>query len=206
MKKIGVVLSLLVAMSASAFALNMEAPSNKDCASQRAEFEKYAINQRTDFVVQNILLNMADPMLQMSDEEAQPLAVCYATYKIRGTSFTNFVRNNAGIFPGDITGKEKAELLAFADRVEFLSEKADLDRVLALNNDSFTVQHILSNMADPMEKMTDEQARPKAKAYAALKVHGMSLVEFVRRHANDYTMNVENDMDNFANRVERLSK
>ncbi|MBQ8032561.1 MAG: hypothetical protein IJ266_01185 [Elusimicrobiaceae bacterium] len=205
MKKVLVMLGVML-FSASAFAMNQEAMNGKTCEEEKAAFEKYATNQRTDFVVQNILINMADPMIHMTDEQAQPLATCYATYKVKGRDFTAFVRDNAGIFPGDIKGKEKAELLAFADRVDFLSEKAELDRVVAQGNESFIVQHILGNMIDPMEKMTDAQAAPKAKVYAALKVKGMALTEFVRAHSNDYTMDVEIEMESFANRVERLAK
>ncbi len=205
MKKVLLMLGVML-FSASAFAMNQEALDGETCAEQKAAFERYAVGKRTDSVVQNILINMADPMIKMDDEQAQPLAACYATYKVKGKNFTTFVRDNAGIFPGDITGKEKAELLAFADRVEFLSEKAELDRVVAQGDESFIVQHILDNMVGPMEKMTDAQAAPKARAYAALKINGISLPEYVRAHSNDYNMDVEIDMENFADRVEGLAK
>lgn len=201
MKKVLLMLGVML-FSASAFAMNQEAMDGKTCAEKKAAFEKYAAEQRSDFVAQNILINMADPMLKMDDEQAQPLAACYATYKVKGQNFTTFVRNNANIG----LQKEEDELLAFADRVEFLSEKAELDRVVAQGNESFIVQHILGNMMDPMKKMTDAQAAPKAKAYAALKVNGLPLTEFVRAHSNDYNMYVEIEMENFADRVERLAK
>ncbi len=205
MKKVLLMLGVML-FSASAFAMNQEAMDTEKCAEQRTAFEKYAVGQRTDFVVQNILINMADPMINMEDEQAQPLAACYATYKVKGRNFTTFVRDNADIFSGDIYGKIKAELLAFADRVEFLSEKAELDRVVAQGQDSYVVQHILSNMIDPMKQMTDVQAAPKARAYVALKINGISLPEYVRAHSNDYTKNVEIEMEKFADRVERLAK
>ena len=206
MKKVTALLGVVL-FSASAFALNAEAVAgNKTCDAQKAAFEKYAAEQKVSFIEQSILINMADPMEQMSDEQAQPLAACYATFFVKGTPFVNFVRANAGIFPGDISGKEEAELRAFADRVERLSEKAEFERVVAMNNDSFVIQHILSNMADPMKKMNDEQARTKAKAYAQYTVRGQSLVDFVLDHKTDFTMDVEIDLEHFVDRVVTLSK
>lgn len=205
MKKVLLMLGVML-FSASAFAMNQEAMEGKTCAEQKAAFEKYAAGQRTDFVVQNILINMADPMIKMDDEQAQPLAACYATYRVKGRNFTTFVRDNAGIFPGDITGKEKAELLAFADRVEFLSEKAELDRVVRVGNETNIMDYIWEKMISPLKEMSDAQAAPKARAYAALKVNGLPLTEFVRAHSNDYDMYVEIELENFADRVERLAK
>lgn len=206
MKKVIALLGVVM-FSASAFALNAQAPAgNKTCDAQKAAFEKYAAEQKTSFVEQYILINLSDPMEQMTDEQAQPLAACYATFRVKGAAFLKFVRDNAEIFPGDIQKREANKLYAFADRVERLSEKAEFDRVVAMGNDSFVIQHILSNMADPMKNMNDEQARAKAQAYASYAVRGQSLVDFVIDHKNDYTMDVEIDLENFADRVERLSK
>ena len=206
MKKVLVLLGVML-FSASAFALNAEVTMDKNCASQKAEFEQYVASQKnTSFIVQNILINLSDPMETMSDDEAMPKALCYATYQVKGRPLVAFVRANAEIFPGDISKKEAKKLYNFADRVEILNEKAEFDRVVAMGKDSYVVQHILGNMADPMKQMSDEQARPKAKAYAAFKVNGKSFVEFVRDHSNDYTMDVEIDMEVFADRVERLAK
>ncbi len=205
MKKVLAVLGVVM-FSASAFALNAEAPSGKDCAGQKAAFEKYAADQRNDFVAQHIIINMADPMEQMTDEQAMPVAACYATFKVKGTAFTDFVRAHAGIFPGDITGKEKAEMNAFAARVDRLSAQAKLNKVAAQNNVSHTVEFILINFADPLANMSDIQAAPLAKAYKGVKVNGRPMLEFVRVHASEFPGTVGPELDAFVERVEKLAK
>lgn len=205
MKKVLALLGVVM-FSASAFALNTEAPAVKDCAGQKAAFEKYAVDQRNDFVAQHILINMADPMENMTDEQALPIAACYATFKVKGTPFTNFVRAHAGVFPGDITGKEKAEMNAFADRVERLSAQAKVNKMAQAGNVSHTIEYILINFADPMAKMSDVEAAPLAKAYAGVKVNGQPMLEFVRVHASEFPGTVGPELDAFVERVNKLDK
>ena len=205
MKKVLVMLGVML-FSASAFALNVEAPADKDCAKQKAEFEASAAGQRVDFVVQHILINMADPLENMTDEQAQPLAVCYATFRVKGEALSSFVRDNAGIFPGDVSGKEKAKLLAFAGRVDRLSVQDGLDKAAAQGNTSHIMQYVLSNLADPMAKMTDAQAAPLAKAYKGVKVNGQPMAEFVRVHASELPGTVVTELDTFVERVNKLAQ
>ncbi len=201
MKKLMMLLGVVL-FSASAFALNAQAPADEKCPG-KAQFEQYAARQNNRyFIAQYILINLADPLAEMTDEQATPLAVCYASYQVKEKSLVAFVRFQKDEF----RPKEAGELAAFADRVEILNEKAEFDRVVAQENDSYLVQHILGNMIDPMAKMSDKQAAPKAKAYATWKVNGISLPEYVRAHSNDYTMDVEIVMEGFADRVERLAK
>ncbi len=201
MKKIMMLLGVVL-FSASAFALNAQAPADEKCPG-KANFEQYAARQSNNyFIAQYILINLADPMAEMTDTQAAPLAACYALYQVKGKSLVSFVRAHKEEF----RPKEEGELAAFADRVEILNEKAEFDRVAAQKNESYMVQHILGNMIDPMAKMSDEQATPRAKAYATWKVNGLPLVEYVRAHSNDYTMDVEIDMEKFADRVEELAK
>lgn len=217
MKKVLMMLGVML-FTTAVFAQNAAALSDEECQHQKDQFEQMVEESNNEsFLVQNILINWADPMASMADAQAQPLAVCYAKFKVKGVALTQYVRAHADIFrPANENlyeekvkatyDKLQRELLQFADRVDLLSEQAELDRVIAQGSDSFVLQHILSNMADPMKKMSDEQARPKAKTYAALKVKSMPLVEFVRFHSGDYTMDAEIYMEHFADRVERLSK
>ncbi len=225
MKKVLLMLGVML-FSASAFAMNQEAMDDKTCAEQRASFEEIVNSLNQDsFIAQYIVTNLADTFRELPDEQAMPLAQCYDTYRVKGEAMTQFVRTHSDIFrqkalesnKGDeakqaviseakVYDELQTEMLDFAHRVEFLSEQAKLDHIVALGQESYVVQYILSNMVDPMKKMTDQQAAPKAKAYAALKVNGLALTEFVRAHSNDYSMYVEIEMENFADRVEKLAK
>ena len=205
MKKVLLMLGVML-FSASAFAMNQEAMDDKTCAEKKAAFEENVAGQRTDFVVQYILINMADPMKNMTDEQAQPLAVCYATYEVKGEKFTKFVRDNANIFPGDITRKEEAKLLDFAERVELLSEKEEFARVVRVGNETNIMEYIWEKMISPLKEMSDAQAAPKAKVYATLKVNGLPLTDYVRAHSRSYDMYAETVVEAFVDRVEKLSK
>lgn len=219
MKKIGVVLSLLVALSASAFALNAGAMAGEDCNEKRAAFEQQVNSVDKDsFIVQYILINLADTMEGQKDEQAAPLAQCYNTYRVKGTPMVDFVRANADIFRQKAREEEKAapafdklqkQLLGFANRVERLAEQATLNEIAAHDNDDWLVQHVLGNLADPMRNMSDEQAAPKAVVYKQLTVRHQPLVSFARQQANRFAQfanNVAEDLTTFANRVETLAK
>ncbi len=206
MKKVIALLGVVL-FSASAFALNAVAPADQACEGKKAAFEKKVASQDNDvFIVENILINMADPMAKQSDEQALEQAVCYGTFQVKGQSLVAFVRANAEIFPGDISGIEAARLRAFADRVERLGVQAQLNEVAAQGNLSYTIQYILSNFADPMAKMSDEEAKPLAKIYQGCKVNGQPMVEFTRVHASEFGENVSQDLDAFVERVEKLAK
>ncbi len=217
MKKLLLMLGVMV-FSASAFALNAQAPAN-DCSARKASFEKQvASQQKTSFIVQYILTNMADLMANQPDERAQEDAVCYATYRVGGMSLVDFVRANADIFrqvnpqaelAPEVYNELQRELMQFADRVEKLAEQAALDDVVARDNEDWIVQHVLSNLADPMAMLSDEKAAPKARVYKELQVRKQPLVEFAREQAarfSPYAASVAEDLTNFANRVERLAK
>ncbi len=206
MKKVTALLGVLL-FSACAFALNAEVSAGKDCAAQKAEFEKYAAGQNNiSFIAQNILINMADPMENQTDEEALEQAACYDTFEVRGQSLVSFVRTHADIFPGDIYGREAAKMNNFADRVQRLGVQAKLNQVAAQGNTSHTVQFILINFADPMAKMDDAQAAPLAKAYKRCNVNGQPMMEFVRVHASEFLGNVPQELDAFVERVNKLAK
>ena len=89
------------------------------------------------------------------------------------------------------------------------SQKVAFEKyAVAQANDSFIAQHILINMADPMEKQSDAQAMAQAVCYSTFQVRGQRLVEFVRAHADfpgDISGREAAKMRNFADRVERLS-
>ncbi|MBO5911337.1 MAG: hypothetical protein J6Q05_04000 [Elusimicrobiaceae bacterium] len=206
MKKVIALLGVVL-FSASAFALNAVAPADQACEGKKAAFEKKVASQDNDvFIVENILINMADPMAKQSDEQALEQAICYGTFQVKGQSLVAFVRANAEIFPGDISGIEAARLRTFADRVERLGVQAQLNKVVAQGNLSYTIQYILGNFADPMANMSDEEAKPLAKIYQGCKVNGQPMVEFTRVHASEFGENVSQDLDAFVERVEKLAK
>ena len=206
MKKVIALLGVML-FSASAFALNAAAPAGKDCAAQKAEFEKYVAGQNNiSFIAQNILINLADPMENQTDEEALDQAACYDTFEVRGQSLASFVHRNANIFPGDIYGREAAKMNQFADRIQRLGAQAKLNKVAAQGNTSHTVEFILINFADPMAKLSDSQAAPLAKAYKGCNVNGQPMTEFVRVHASEFMGNVSQELDAFVERVNKLTK
>lgn len=205
MKKIGVVLSLLVALSVSAFALNAGAPTDENCKEQRVAFEQQAAAQgNISFIVQNILINMADPMELLSDAEAMPQAVCYNTFRVKGQKLVQFVRLNAAIFPGDLSGKEAQNLRNFAGRVEALSNKVAFDEMAQQDNEYFIAQNILINLADPLAKLSDAEATPVAKVYATFEVKGKSMVAFAQEQAQKY--DEFEALRAFASRINELAK
>ncbi len=201
MKKVIALLSMVM-FSASAFALQAIEPADEACADQKASFEQYAAEQKTAFIEQTILINMADPMENMTDEQAQPLAACYASFEVKGLNFVKFVRDNAGIFPGDISGKEKAKLLTFADRVERLSEKAVFDRTVAGNNDYFIMLYVMDKIINPLQQMSEQEAAAKVDIYKTFQVKGQPLSEFIREQAKFFDMNAEIHLENFADKID----
>ena len=202
MKKVIMLLGVVL-FSASAFALNAVAPADQACAKQKAAFEQEVAGQaNASFIAQNILINLADPMAQLSDEAALAQAVCYATYEVKGQPLTAFVRAQKDAF----RPKEAGQLAAFAQRVERLNVQAQLNPVVAQGNVSHTVEFILINFADPMAKLSDEEAAPLAQAYQGCRVNGRPMTEFVRVHASEFAGNVSQDLDAFVERVNKLAK
>ena len=221
MKRVLVMLGVML-FSASAFALNAQAPASEDCNGKKAAFEQHVNSQKQDsFIVQYILINLADPVLKehrYTEEQFVPLAQCYNTYKVKGTPLVDFVRANADIFrqkaPESVQAVPvyddlQSELLTFANLVEKQALQAALNEIAARDNDDWVVQHILSNLADPMASMSDEQAAPKAAVYKQLKVKRQPLVEYSLQQAGrfaQYANNVADDLTTFASRVTALAK
>ena len=205
MKKIVVVLSMLV-LAGSAFALNAVSSSEAKCVQKRTAFEEYVKGQGNNdaFIAQYILINMADPMAKLSNEAATPLAVCYDTYYVHGQKLVDFVRANATIFPGDISGKEAANMRTFAGRVDALSK--DFEKMASQDNDYFIAQNILINMADDFATLSDEDAAPVAKVYITFKVKGEPMVNFIEKQARKAQHNEFDELEEFASRVRELAK
>lgn len=83
-------------------------------------FEKAiaGFNGNANFIGQYVLINLADPMRDMTDEEATPLAKEYATYQVNGVSLVDFCKN-----PGANWHQSALdELAAFGERVENLAK------------------------------------------------------------------------------------
>ena len=203
MKKVLALLSLVL-VSASAFALNVEAPADEKCPGKAYFEQNVATLDNVSFIAQNILINLADPMAKMTDEQALPLAQCYATYQVKGQGHVEFVRANADIFPGDVSKKEATNLRTFAGRVEALSQKASFDEMATQDNNYFIAQNILINLADPFAKLSDSEAAPVAKVYAGFKVKGEAMPKFAAKMARQYPELEE--LGDFAGRVEFLAK
>ena len=99
MKKVLMLLGVVL-FSASAFALNAEVTGNETCAEMKAAFEKHVDSlEKESFIAQYIVINLADSFQQLTDEQATPLAQCYATYRVKkDTLMVDFVRTHADIF------------------------------------------------------------------------------------------------------------
>ena len=204
-------------VSAPVFALNAVTQDDKSCNAQRAAFEedvKTMCNQPAG-IIQYVLINMADPMGGLSDEQVQDDAICYATFHVNGMYLVDFVRANADVFRQQVGEEERSgkgldylrdKALNFANRVEKISKQNALDNIASHDNDSWLVQYVLENLADPMTQLTDEKATPKAKVYKQLKVRAQPLLEFVRQQSRNSSTNVAEDLNTFAIRVESLSK
>ena len=193
----------MVMFCSSAFALNTEAMLGESCADQKVAFEKYAADQRNDFVAQHILINMADPMENMTDEQALPLAACYATFKVKGLAFVDFVRTITDIFPGDISGKEAAKLSDFADRVVRLSKKAAFDNMVAQSSSAGDImKYVWKEMVWPLDHMNEQEAATHLAIYKTFKVEGRPLSEFIRERSMFYDMNAEIKLEKFADTID----
>lgn len=174
-----------------------------DCEAEKEAFAEYVSGQNNDyFISQHVLVNLADPMREMSDWDATPHAVCYVQYVAHGKRLPDFVRLNAGKFQP----KEKAQLLEFAGRSEALVERQRLEKMVAKGNTSHIMEFVLINLADSMRKLSDEEAVTKARVYADIRVNGVDLVQFVKDHAVEYPGDTQTEFDAFAQRVEQLAK
>ena len=97
-------------------------------------------------------------------------------------------------------GKE-AKAQKSAAQVKFEEE------IAGFNGDAnFIGQYILFNLADPMRKLTDEEATPLAKDYIHYNVNGVSLVEFCERPGANWHESALEDLATFGARVARLAK
>ena len=228
MKKI-IALAGVVLFSASAFALNAVAPAEKDCEAGKAAFEQRVNSLSKDsFIVQYILINLADPVIDWTDEQLAPLAQCYYTYRVKGTPMTQFVRARADIFRQNVLGemrkvgsgieqqvleedissvkeaydKLQAELLEFASRVEKLGKKAEFEELAARGSDRDIMEYVFENMVNPLSQLPQTQAKAKAKEYRGYKVKGKPLSEFVREQAQFFDMNAEIKLEVFADQVD----
>lgn len=198
MKKIIALLGVML-FCATTFALNAVAPVDEDCAAQKAAFEKNVASQANNyFIAQNILINLADPLEQMTDPQAQPLAACYATFEVKGVPFVDFVRAHQGEFRPN----EANQLAVFAARVERLSKKAAFEQVVAQNNDYFIMLYVLDNIIAPMQQMSEPEAAAKAAEYKSYQVKGQPLSEFIRHQAAGFDMNVEIHLEDFADKID----
>ena len=206
MKKLIALLSVAVFVS-PVFALNAPNFDEEKCAEEKAYF--YSLMDRVDgdeaVITQYILTRYAEPMAQLADAEALPLAECYATFKVNDKTLVDFTRENAGIFTADQTGKMKDTLRAFASRVEDLSVNGDWLGVMNSDMTNYQLaQHILTNVAVPFAKLSDEEAAPLAKSYMNRKIKGQPFIGFVETQGGRYTE--FSDLETFAARVKRLAK
>ncbi len=177
----------------------------QQCVNEQRKFEQdVATQENNSFIMQNILINMADPMENISNEQALPLALCYANYKVKGQSLVSFVRAHANIFPGDVSKREETKLRVFAGRVEALNEMMSFNEMAEQDNEYFIAQNILINLADPFAKLNDQDAAPKAGVYVDFKVKGEPMLSFAERQAIQY--DEFEGLRAFANRVAALAK
>lgn len=206
MKKLIALLSVVVFVS-PVFALNATNFDEKKCAEEKSYFRSFINRNKGNeaAITQYILMTYAEPMAKLADAEALPLAECYATFNINGQALIDFTRQNAGIFTADQTGKIEDTLRAFASRVEDLSVNGDWLGVMDSSMTDYELaEHILTNVADPFAKLSDEEAAPLAESYMSRKVKGQPFIGFVEKQGGRYAE--FGDLETFAARVRRLAK
>jgi hypothetical protein len=90
----------------------------KSAGQVKFEEEIAGFNGNANFIGQYVLINLADPMRDMTDEEATPLAKEYVKYQVKDVSLVEFCKN-----PGvDWHQSALDELAAFGKRVEKLAK------------------------------------------------------------------------------------
>ncbi len=81
------------------------------------------------------------------------------------------------------------------------------ETIAGFNGDANVIgQYILFNLADPMRKLTDEEATPLAKDYIHYNVNGVSLVQFCERPGVNWHESALDELAAFGERVARLAK
>ena len=199
MKKLLVVLGVLM-FCTSAFALN--AAGTNACPG-KTDFEKKANSQEDHLAIQKVMFELADPLATMTDEQAQPLAVCYVTYQVHKRMLPDYVRMHAKKFASKGARQEAARMRDFAARIEVLNEKVDFDQMAQQESDYFIAQNMLINYAEPFLQLPVADAAAKAKYYANFQVKGHSLNAFVEE------ITVENPefdgLRRFVSRIEELA-
>lgn len=97
---------------------DLKVATKKSAGQVKFEEEIAGFNGNANFIGQYVLINLADPMRNMTDEEATPLAKEYVNYQVKGVSLVEFCKN-----PG-VNWHQSAldELAAFGERVERLAK------------------------------------------------------------------------------------
>ncbi len=81
------------------------------------------------------------------------------------------------------------------------------ETITGFNGDANIIgQYILFNLADPMRKLTDEEATPLAKDYIHYNVNGVPLVQFCERPGVNWHESALDELAAFGARVARLAK
>lgn len=190
------------AISAKMASSSEEAQKNLFAAFGELErFNQVTKQENAYFITQYVLINLADPLAELSDEDALPKALVYARFfRVNGTPLTQFVRAHAGEF----RPKEEGELRTFAARVDVLNETADVNKVFKNNKNAyFTAQYILFNIVDSSEKVSDADFAYKAVYYKEMKVGATPLLKFMANYAD---MLGFESFDAFISRVQALAK
>lgn len=101
--------------------------------------------------------------------------------------------------------KEKSEQ-AMQSMIEAFGERDRFNEVAKQSNNYFIAQYILINLADPLVKLGDMEALPKAVVYNTFRVGNRSMVDFVRAFAGQFQPKEEGELRAFAGRVEALNE
>lgn len=218
MKKLLTLFAIMLAPVFVLAATEVEPEEEFNCQEEKQAFEQIASQDNDYFIAQYVLIDLADPM-EKRDQKLRTssgtelaklpdyeLANCYNNFRVKGQPLVQFVRAQARSFQA----KEAAQLLNFAGKVEGRSKAAQMHQVAAKGNYSFTMQHILINMADPFALLSDAEAVPVARVYAKEYVNGKKLSQFVRENANIFPGDVSGkeaqNLNDFADRIANLAR
>lgn len=90
--------------------------------------------------------------------------------------------------------------------IDAFAERDRFNEVAKQSNNYFIAQYILINLADPLVKLGDMEALPKAVVYNTFRVGNRSMVDFVRAFAGQFQPKEEGELRAFAGRVEALNE
>ena len=202
MKKV-LMLAGVLTVAVSSFALNAVAPAGALCQPGKKAFEQL---KGENAVAETVKL--AASLEKMTDFQAIPAAVCYATYQVEGQSLVDFARANANNYRHVVA----KQLKNFASRVETLSQQAAEDvcrpgkeafeaEVADLDVEDFRIIQSILRLADSLEGLSAAPALPVTACYATYQVNDKPLATFIQENNGQFRNVVNKQLASFQKQL-----